>query len=117
MCVGPPPSPTNLVASINSDSLNMLDISWSTPLFIPGAPVNFRITITRLFTFETTSEVVEEEHYLFDVGSGFQTYLIQVVAVNPAGSSPAAELPVVILPKSQRDISPAQVYQLIIIKL
>ena len=141
MCVGPPPSPTNLVARVKSDSPNMLDISWSTPPFIPGAPVNFRITITKLdtsedfrialtnqgtfenfrvtltnfMTSETTSEVVAEEHYVFDAGSGRRapdTYLIEVEAVNPAGSSLPAEL-LAILPNTRRGISPAQVYLLI----
>ena len=106
--IGTPPSPTNLVASVNSDRPKMLDISWSSPPFIPGAPVKFRINITSI-TLKITSEVVEEEHYVFDAGSGFQTYLIQVEAVNPAGSSPAAELLAILPPTSQRDIPLAQV--------
>ena len=74
-------------------STNTIDISWSFT-FIPQVPVNFSLTITNLNTSEITLTVVMEEHYVFDAGSSkcvLDTYLIQVVAVNPAGSSLLSE--------------------------
>ena len=64
--------------------------------------MNFTLTITNLDTSETTREVVMEENYIiFDTGSrrcALETFKIVVVAVNPAGSSPPAEVSVTLPP-------------------
>ena len=61
---------------------------------MPEVPVNFTLAVTSLNTSEITRVVVIEEHYVFNAGSmcAFDTYLIQVVAVNPAGRSLPAEI-------------------------
>ena len=59
--------------------------------------MSFSLTITNLDTSDTTREVVVEKNYLFDTGSrrcALETYEIEVVAVNPAGSSLPAEMSV-----------------------
>ena len=62
-------------------------------------PVNFSLMISTPESIHTV--VVLEENYVFDAGSGRctpDTYLIQVVAVNPAGSSLPAEVSVTLPP-------------------
>ena len=93
---GPPPSPTNLVANI---STNTIDISWSFTSIPAEVPVNFSLMISTPESIRTV--VVLEDNYVFDAGSGRctpNTYLIQVVAVNPAGSSLPAEVSVTLSP-------------------
>ena len=100
-CTGPPPSPTNLVANV---STNTLDISWSFTS-IPEVPVNFSLTINTSESIH--SEVVMEQHYVFNTGSGRctpETYQVEVVAMNPAGSSNPAEVSVTLPPVL--DLSP-----------
>ena len=93
---GPPPSPTNLLTNI---STNTIDISWSSMSIPAEVPVNFSLMIRTPESICTV--VVLEDNYVFDAGSGRctpNTYLIQVVAVNPAGSSLPAEVSVTLSP-------------------
>ena len=95
--IGPPPSPTNLITSVSTAGPGTLDISWSF-VFIPEVPVNFSLMIN---TSEPIHVVVMEENYVFNTGSERcmpDTYLIQVIAVNPAGSSLPAEMSVTLSP-------------------
>ena len=64
-------------------------------MFMPEVPVNFTLTVTSLNTSEITRVVVIKENYVFNAGSSMRatdTYIIQVVAVNPAGKSLPAEI-------------------------
>ena len=93
---GPPPSPTQLVANV---STNTIDISWSFSSIPAEVPVNFSLMISTPESIRAV--VVLEENYVFDAGSGRctpNTYLIRVVAVNPAGSSLPAEVSVTLPP-------------------
>ena len=94
--VGPHPSPTQLVANV---SISTLDISWSFTSIPAEVSVNFSLMISTPESIRTV--VVLEENYVFDAGSGRctpDTYLIRVVAVNPAGSSHSAEVSVTLPP-------------------
>ena len=98
---GPPPSPTNLVANV---STNTIDISWSLTFIPAEVPVNFSLMISTSETIIRTVLVLEE-NYVFDAAAGNgrprctpNTYLIRVVAVNPAGSSLPAEVSVTLPP-------------------
>ena len=93
---GPPPSPTQLVANV---STNTIDISWSFTSIPAEVPVNFSLMISTPESIRAV--VVLEENYVFDAGSGRctpDTCLIRVVAVNPAGSSLPAEMSVTLPP-------------------
>ena len=95
-CTGPPPSPTNLVANV---STNTIDISWSFTSVPAKVPVNFSLMINTSESIR--SEVVMEQYYVFNTGSGRctpETYQIEVVAMNPAGSSLPAEVSVTLSP-------------------
>ena len=93
---GLPPSPTNLVANV---STNTIDISWSFTSIPAEVPVNFSLMISTPVSIRAV--VVLEENYVFNAGSGRctpNTYLIRVVAVNPAGSSLPAKVSVTLPP-------------------
>ena len=63
--------------------------------------MNFSLTIGTSESTHAVVQVVMEENYVFDAGSDRctpETYLIQVVAVNPAGSSDPTEVSVTLRP-------------------